>query len=81
MGSRPPLQKSMINPQIKKNTHFIDSSLGSIALREFLHVALVSLSVLILQVKEHLGVIVMGSQPSSDAFAEILVKGTIVVEA
>ena len=56
-------------------------SLGSIALREFLHVALVSLSVLILQVKEHLGVIVMGLQPSSDAFAEILVKGAIVVEA
>ena len=70
----------MINPQIKKH-RFIDSSLGSIALRQVLHVALVSLSVLILQVKEHLGVIVMGLQPSSDAFAEILVEGAIVVEA
>ena len=50
-------------------------------MREFLHVALVSLSVLILQVKEHLGVIVMGLQPSSNAFAEILVEGAIVVEA
>ena len=50
-------------------------------MREFLHVTFVNLSVLILQVKEHLGVIVMGLQPSSDAFSEILVEGTIVVEA
>ena len=50
-------------------------------MREFLHVALVSLSVLILQVKEHLGVIVMRLQPSSDTFAEILVEGVIVLEA
>ena len=59
----------MINPQIFKNIGFIDLSLGSIALREVLHVTFVSLSVLILQVKEHLGVIVMGLQSSSDAFS------------
>ena len=50
-------------------------------MRQVLHVALVDLSVLILQVKEHLGVIVMSLQSSSDAFAEILVEGAIVVEA
>ena len=50
-------------------------------MRQVLHVALVNFSVLILQVKEHLGVIVMRLQPSSDAFAEILVEGVIVVEA
>ena len=60
---------------------FYSLSLGSIALHQVLHVALVGQSVLILQVKEHLGVIVMGLQPSSDAFAEILVQGSIVVEA
>ena len=53
----------MINTQIKKT--FCRLSLGSIALRQLLHVALVGLSVLILQVKEHLGVIVMALQPLS----------------
>ena len=71
----------MINPQITKKNRFIDLSLGSIALREFLHVTFVNLSVLILQVKEHLGVTVMRLQPSSDAFSEILVKGVIVLKA
>ena len=53
----------MINTQIKKT--FCRLSLGSIALHQLLHVALVGLSVLILQVKEHLGVIVMALQPLS----------------
>ena len=82
---RCPKRKRIISSTLRstlrlKNTHFL-LSLGSIALREFLHVTFVNFSVLILQVKEHLGVIVMRLQPSSDAFAEILVEGAIVVEA
>ena len=42
--------------------------------------ALVGVSVLILHMNEHLGVIVMGLQASSDAFAEIVVKGPVLME-
>ena len=79
MGSGPHFAK--VNDQssefLKKNCYL---SIGSVALSQVLHVALVDVSVLILQMNEHLGVIVMGLQASSDAFPEIVVKGPVLIE-
>lgn len=71
----------MINAQMFKKNNGLLLSLGSIALSQLLHVAFVGLSVLILQVKEHLGVILMGLQSSSDAFPQIVVEGSVLIES
>ena len=71
----------MINPQIKKITTFLLIIARVDRVAQVLARSACRPLGIDLAVKEHLSVIVMGLQPSSNAFAEILVQGSIVVEA